>query len=180
MTKPTDELREEHEGIRLMLKILEEVCARIASKRPVSEEHLQNTVEFIEIFIDKCHHGKEEDLLFPEMMKAGVPKERGPIGVMLMEHDRGRQFVKQMKESLLNRNLEQAFIENARNYIDLLTEHMEKENNVLFPMAENVLSDDQKNALVRGFEKLERERIGEGRHEEFHKLLQDLKQIYLG
>ena len=181
---PTEELKEEHQGIQLMLRILEEVCSRLGSKEKVVNEHLQNILEFIKIFVDKCHHGKEEDLLFPEMEKAGISKEHGPIGVMLLEHERGRQFVKGMSEALLKyeRNTEQAslpFVANARNYINLLTQHIDKENNVLFPLGDKVLSNDQKKMLSEGFEKLERERIGEGKHEEFHRLLHDLKQVYL-
>ena len=73
-----------------MLKILDKVCARLESKEKVDPEHLEPIVEFFRVFADKCHHGKEEDLLFPEMEKAGVPKEMGPIGVMLAEHQQGR------------------------------------------------------------------------------------------
>ena len=181
---PTEQLKEEHQGIQLMLKILGKVCQRLESGEKVDPEHLEKILEFIRVFADKCHHGKEEDLLFPEMRKAGIPKEQGPIGVMLAEHDKGRGYVREMNEALgeHKRNGADAssrFVENARNYITLLTQHIDKENNVLFPWGERVLSEEQKKKLVEDFEKLEHERIGEGKHEEFHELLRHLKDIYL-
>jgi hemerythrin-like domain-containing protein len=72
---PTEQLKEEHEGIQLMLRILDKVCQRLASGVRVDTGHLEKILEFIKVFADKCHHGKEEDLLFPEMGKAGIPKE---------------------------------------------------------------------------------------------------------
>ena len=167
-----------------MLKILDKVCARLESKEKVDPEHLEPIVEFFRVFADKCHHGKEEDLLFPEMEKAGVPKEMGPIGVMLAEHQQGRGFIRGMAEALDRQKKEDpkalpAFAENARNYIALLTQHIKKEDNVLFPMGEKVLSREVQKELVEGFEKIEVERIGEGTHEEFHKLLHHLQEVYL-
>ena len=61
----------------------------------------------------------------------------------------------------------------------LLMQHIEKENNVLFPMAQMTLSAQQDAELVQRFEQLEEERIGPGRHEAFHELMHQLEQIYL-
>jgi hemerythrin-like domain-containing protein len=181
---PTDELKEEHQGILLMLKILDKVCVKLESKERGDPRHLERIVEFFRVFADKCHHGKEEDLLFPEMEKSGIPKERGPIGVMLMEHDQGRAFVRGMGEAAARYKKGEStapaeFAKNARDYIALLTQHINKENNILFPMGERAISPDKQQGLVEAFEKLERDKIGEGTHKEFHKLLQELKEIYL-
>lgn len=181
---PTDELKEEHQGILLMLKILEKVCAKLEAKEKVDPDHLERIVEFFRVFADKCHHGKEEDLLFPEMEKSGIPRERGPIGVMLMEHDQGRAFVKGMGEaaSLYKKGESTAsaeFSKNARDYIALLTQHINKENNILFPMGDRVVSKEKQDELVGAFETLEREKIGAGTHEKFHKLLNHLQEVYL-
>ncbi len=181
---PMEQLKEEHQGIQLMLRILDEVCRRIGSSEKVDTGHLEKILEFIRVFADKCHHGKEEDLLFPEMERAGVPKERGPIEVMLLEHSKGRDSVRGMGEALEGYKRGEAgassrFFENARNYIALLTQHIDKENNVLFPWGERVLSKEQKERLIEAFETLEHERIGEGKHEEFHQLLRQLSEVYL-
>ncbi len=181
---PTEELKQEHQGILLMLRILDKVAARIESGEKVDFGHLEQIVEFFRVFADRCHHGKEEDLLFPAMEKRGVPKGGGPIGAMLMDHEEGRGYIRGMGNALLkhktgNSTAMKEFARNARGYIGLLTQHISKEDQVLFPMAEKVLPQGVQMDLTKGFEKIEIERIGEGTHEKFHKLMEKLKDIYL-
>lgn len=181
---PANQLKEEHEGILLMLKILEKICARLEAKEKVEIDPLERIIEFIRVFADKCHHGKEEDLLFPELERAGIPKDHGPIGVMLVEHDQGRAYVKGMGEAIAgfkkgDPQVGIDFVKNARSYISLLTQHIQKENNVLFPMGDKVLSKEKQQNLLKAFDKLESERIGVGMHESFHNLLNHLQEVYL-
>jgi hemerythrin-like domain-containing protein len=182
--KPTEQLKAEHEGVKLMLEILNVVCEKLKSGQELNQEHFAKMLEFLKVFVDKCHHGKEEDLLFPALEEAGIQKEGGPIGVMLMEHNQGRGYVKGMSEAFDkfkkgDRNASAKIVENGESYIALLTQHIYKENNVLFFMADKVLSKTIQDNLEEEFEKLEVERIGLGKHEEFHKLLHRLKEIYL-
>lgn len=181
---PTEELKQEHEGILLMLRVLDRVAAKIESGEKADADHLEKMVEFLRVFADRCHHGKEEDLLFPEMEKSGIPKERGPIGVMLMEHEEGRGFIRKMGEAAGkikkgDPSARAEFARNARGYVALLRQHIEKENNILFPMGDRVLPREKQDQLVEGFETLEREKIGAGTHEEFHNLLHQLQELYL-
>lgn len=167
-----------------MLEILEVVAKKLELKEKVEEAHLDKIIEFIKVFADKCHHGKEEEILFPAMEAAGLPKEEGPVAVMLMEHDMGRGFVRAMsqaRDDYKNGQAEAMFqvIENGRNYIGLLREHIDKEDSILYPIAEMHIPEERQNELVEEFEKIEEERIGQGKHEEFHRLLEDLKKIYL-
>lgn len=182
--KPTDILKEEHRGIELMLSILERMCRKLETKAQVDVTHLEQSIDFFKGFADKCHHMKEENLLFPAMEKAGFSKEAGPIAVMLDEHTLGRQYIAAMTGALSamkrgDMGASLKFVEAARGYISLLSEHIAKEDNVLFPMAEMHLSNDVQSNLVKEFERVEREEIGEGRHEEYHELLKKLKGIYL-
>ncbi|MEM2964829.1 MAG: hemerythrin domain-containing protein [Candidatus Bathyarchaeia archaeon] len=177
--RSTEQLKEEHKAIKLMLKILESICKRLENNQEIPKEHFEETLEFIKVFADKCHHGKEEDLLFPAMEKAGVPREGGPISVMLMEHNMGRDYVKGMSESVISRDFNK-FMENARGYIKLLNQHIDKEDNILYVMADMHIQESEQEELLRRFEKLERERIGPGKHEELHKLLHRLEEVYLG
>ena len=182
--RPTEQLKEEHEAIKLMLSILDKILNKLQTAQTLNTEHFSKVLEFLRGFADKCHHGKEEDLFFPALEEAGIPKEGGPIGVMLKEHTFGRGFIKGMAEAFDefqkgDKKAAATIIENGRNYILLLTQHIYKENNVLFPMADNFLSEDQQEKLEKAFEKLEAERIGPGKHEEFHKLLHQLKEVYL-
>lgn len=182
--KPTEVLKEEHRAIELALKILEKICDRLENGEKVDVEYLEKIFEFIRIFADKCHHGKEEDLLFPAMEEAGIPKEGGPIGVMLSEHNMGRDYVKKFSEGVKEYSEGESeainkITENARAYIQILREHIYKEDNILYSMADAHLTEERQKELVDGFEKVEEERIGKGKHEEFHKLLHHLEEIYL-
>lgn len=181
--KATELLKEEHKGIKLMMDILEEICKRFQAGEKVNAEHLGQTVEFFKTFADKCHHAKEEDLLFPEMEKAGIPREGGPIGCMLSEHDQGRALVKELSVAIMRYKIGEKttdqIVENSNKYIGLLRQHIDKEDNVLYMMADQHLSEEVQEKLLEDFEKVEVERIGVGTHEKFHKLLHHLKDVYL-
>jgi len=182
--KATDELRKEHEGILLMLRILKAVFEKIQQGDAIDVDDLDKIVEFLSVFADKCHHGKEEDILFPALEASGVSNKGGPIGVMLEEHQIGRNLIAKLKESVsLYRSGEKQapdkFASAAREYIELLNQHINKENNILFPLADRMLGSPKDNELFTSFEKLEHERIGTGKHEEFHALLKKLRDKYM-
>ncbi len=179
----TDQLRAEHEGILTMLQILERISEQMNSGKRANLGHLDQIIEFLGVFADKCHHGKEEDILFPALEKVGIPREGGPIGVMLHDHDQGRKYIREMREALeeLRKGQDGAdgFVRAARGYIELLRGHIMKENNVLFVMAERNLSKDEQTRLLDAFELMEQEKIGIGKHEAFHRLLDELSSVYL-
>lgn len=182
--KPTDILKEEHELILEMLGVIEAACAKIDGGERPDTGRLGMMIDFIRNFADKCHHAKEETLLFPALEKAGIPREGGPVGVMLHEHVLGRDFVRVMDDALqkMKSGDERAarhFVENARGYVTLLTAHINKENNVLFGMAEQRLGPAEEQTLMEGFDRVEREEIGEGVHEKYHALLHDLRAAYI-
>jgi len=182
--KPTDELKDEHQAIKTMLDVLRTISKKLDSGEKIKAQYLEDILEFIQVFADKCHHGKEEGLLFSALERAGIPREHGPIGVMLAEHEEGRSYVQAMKEAVTKykRGDQKAAAEiakNARNYAALLSRHIEKEDNILYPMADGRLSADQQRELEKGFAKIEKEAIGPGRHEKFHELLHHLEDEFL-
>ena len=133
-------LRDEHVLILEVVDVLERTL-------DASDEDAQafgvigRCVSFFRLYADACHHGKEEDLLFPELEDHGLPKDDGPIAVMLHEHRLGRAFVSRMAESIDDaRSGEEWAIRELRSaadgYIDLIRNHIDKEDNVLFNMAD--------------------------------------------
>jgi len=182
--KATRELIQEHEGITLMLKILDAVVKKAQQGTQVPQEDLDGIVEFLTVFVDKCHHGKEEDFLFPELEKLGIPKENGPIGVMLSEHEEGRGLIADLKAAVAaykggDSAAVAAMSKAAEGYIFLLNAHINKENNVLFAMADNHLNAEKDDWLKAQFDALELERIGAGKHEAFHAMIHRLEKAYL-
>lgn len=174
----TDDLRAEHQGILKMLAILRAIAAGLKPGAPLPRRQLGDILEFLRVFADKCHHGKEEDILFLALEQAGMPRQGGPIGVMLHEHVLGRGHIRDMGAALEVGD-SAAFAAAGLAYADLLTQHIAKENNVLFPMAERLLGAEALTAMQEDFEHLEAERIGPGRHEAFHVLLDELATRYI-
>ena len=168
--KATGELKKEHQGIELMLRVLQAVSKKFGRGEQIHAEHLNGIMEFLSIFVDKCHHGKEEEFLFPALEAAGVPREGGPIGVMLGEHEQGRKLVARLKNAVTSyMSGDKTATANVQILVDeyaaLLIQHIEKENNVLFAMADAKLDTAKDTELFEAFEQLEIERIGPGKHE---------------
>jgi len=177
--KSVEVLMHEHRVIERGLAVLENIADRIEKGESVPTDKVTALLDFFQVFADQCHHGKEEGMLFPELEAKGIPKEGGPIGVMLIEHEEGRELRRRMSEAVSNLTDEtnrQQFVTAAREYINLLRQHIWKEDNVLFQMAQQVLTEADDAALVERFERHEREHIGEGVHERYHHLVHELEE----
>jgi hemerythrin-like domain-containing protein len=139
---------------------LTDVMERITQSPQVNTEHLETVVELIKHYADGLHHTKEETLLFPLMVEKGFSLQQGPVSVMLRDHVQGREYVKGMVESiaLYQQGDSSALVsiyQNMTGYVELLRAHIAKENNVLFRMADNVLSEAEQASLLTQFEKVE-------------------------
>ena len=183
--KATADLKNDHESILLMLKIMSSISNKIRTDGKADVIQIAKIIEFLKNFADKSHHGKEEEILFPAMEKAGVPNDGGPIGMMLRDHTEGRGYIAGIGSSLeqYNKSGDSTSLNGIAsfmdNYAELLSQHIDKENHILFMIADSVLTEKQQDELYREFEKIEEERIGEARFIEYHEFLQDLKQVYL-
>ncbi len=177
----TEELKTEHRAIERMLAVLEAAAQRLDDSEPVRPGLFREAVDFVRNFADRCHHGKEEDNLFPRMEAAGVPRAGGPLGVMLLEHDQGREYVAAIAGAIDafeggDRSAAGVIAENARGYAGLLRQHIAKEDDVLYPMADRVLSPDDQRELEQRFQEIETSVMGPGVHERYHRLLDDLER----
>ena len=140
-----EELKAEHQAVLLTIRILEQIASKLEAGQAIDLRHLDQILEFLQVFVDKCHHGKEEKVLFPAMEEAGLQQEGGPIGVMLYEHEQGRSLVQGLKIGEDGYRVGKIdaiaeIIENARKYGGLLVAHIGKENDVLYVMAERILT----------------------------------------
>jgi len=181
---PVAELKEEHKAINRILLILVEISRKLEAKTDIQTEHLDQILEFIRVFVDKCHNGKEETLLFYAMEEAGVSREEVSMNLLLQEHQKGRQYVQKLMQTVIqyktgNREVSSAITDTIRNYVALLTKHIEMEESVLYPSAEKRIPEERQEVLLKEFETLEREKIGPEQHEKFHKLIRRLENIYL-
>ncbi|MDP3998532.1 MAG: hemerythrin domain-containing protein [bacterium] len=171
MEEATKILSEEHEGIKRVLALIEKAREKVEKKQNLPINFIPEILDFIKTFADTCHHGKEEGVLFPLLEKRGIPKDGGPIGMMLMEHDMGRDHVKAAAESYQQGGIVES-LDHLSNYGQLLQAHIDKEDNILYPMGNEVLNSKDQEYLKNEFEKVEREKIGPGRHEAYHKMIE--------
>jgi hemerythrin-like domain-containing protein len=172
-------LRSEHDAILKMLDGLDLLSDKLSSNASVATDTLNGYLEFFRLFADRCHHGKEEEVLFPLLEQRGIPRDGGPIGVMLYEHDHGRNLLQEMGAAAAEHEKDpksavRRWVQAAREYSQLLREHILKENNVLFGMAERVLSPEEQSSLAQEFEKAEIEKMGAGTHERLHRRMEEL------
>ena len=181
--KPTEILRSEHRVIEQVLNCLEAMVRQAKSAGRLDRQPAHDAVAFFRNFADRCHHGKEEDHLFPALEAAGLPREGGPTGVMLHEHELGRAHVRGMDE-----NIEAAtdgdaaalrqFISHAEGYVAVLREHIYKEDHVLFPLADRTLNDEKQQWLLTEFRRVEADEMGVGTHERYLQIAQELAKHY--
>lgn len=153
---PVATLKAEHQVILRVVRVLGTLMDRFEAKGDFPESTLAKCVEFLRLFADACHHGKEEDLLFPVLEARGIPRDGGPIGVMLYEHQVARRLTKDMGNSLAQLKTDDAaakqeFCQAARNYVDLLTNHIFKEDNILFNMGSRVMNAEDQGLLAKDF-----------------------------
>lgn len=163
-----DLLMQEHEVIERVLNLLHQAVVRIEAEQAVPKGFPSWSVQFFRQFADHCHHGKEEDILFPLLELRGIPRDGGPIGVMLYEHVIGRDCVGRMdRAASISPPDERAFAKAANEYIPLLRQHIFKENNVLFQMAQHCLSEQDAVTTMERFRSVEEEKGGPEFHERY-------------
>jgi hemerythrin-like domain-containing protein len=182
--KATEILIREHELILRGVAVLERMARRANAGTEIPAGDAQSIIEFIRKFADGCHHAKEEGVLFPAMIAAGIPVQGGPVAVMLAEHDQGRAAVKAMDGAVAGFGSDQgaldAFASAAFAYTSLLTNHIFKENNVLFRMADQIIPASKDAELVAAYDEHEARVTGPGEHERFHAMIDALEHAYPG
>ncbi len=179
MKYASEDLMNEHEAILRGLAILERIAVFAETDKLVDKNDPSAMIDFLKVFADTCHHGKEEKILFPAMERYGIPRERGPIGQMLVEHEEGRKYVRAMAEAVAKTPFDAgSFAANARGYIELLRAHIRKENEILFPMGDKAIPDSGQREILEGFERHEETVIGHGVHERLHAMLDDFSEKY--
>ena len=153
----TDILMQEHEVILRVIGALEIETDRLAAGQDVRPGFFLDAADFIKGFADGCHHKKEEGVLFKAMARSRFAAGKsGPIGVMLAEHEQGRAYTRGMRDAA-NRlaagdeTARAEVVNNARGYAALLRQHIQKENGILFPMADQVIPVAQQAQVADDF-----------------------------
>jgi hemerythrin-like domain-containing protein len=178
----TDLLVHEHTRILRALAILGALADRAAGGAPVERAPVDQLARFFKEFADRFHHAKEENELFPFMESKGMPRHAGPIAVMLHEHEQGRALVRAFAAPAGSLDTLEGlgrFADQARAFEELLSAHIMKENEILFPMGARMMNEADDAALLAAFARREHEVLGEGEAAKLHAGIDALAAQYL-
>jgi hemerythrin-like domain-containing protein len=180
MNTATQNLEHDH----VFILRLTDVMLAMVDKLSTNADHFELVVNLIRKFADGLHHAKEEDLLFPLMGEKGFSPEQGPVAVMLHEHEQGRAYVKGVSDGIAALRAEadgalQAIYDNMTGYAQLLQNHIGKENNILFRMADQVFSAEEQQELLTQFAEVEGNAETEFDSANSIQKINDLAAIYL-
>lgn len=172
---------EDHRVIERVLGALETAAHRLRDGDLVPPTIFIQAAEFIKGFADDCHHKMEEGVLFPAMQSAGIPVEGGPIGVMLAEHQEGRQLTSAMLAAAERLAADDAdaraeLIRCTLLFVEHLRQHITKENNILFPMAEQVLQGSARAEVSEAIERMVHKETREGVRDRFLELAASIEK----
>lgn len=145
----------EHENILRIIDLIGKEINKINNGGEIDWNFFTKAIFFIRNYADKFHHAKEEKILFKEFNKAeGL--HCNPTDQMLYEHDLGRGFVKDMELGVREKDKEKV-IGGADGYCQLLRDHISKEDNILYPMAESEMNKESQKIVDSESEKVEKE-----------------------
>lgn len=157
MNTATKNLEDDHVQILRLIDVMD----RMAELPDPDISHLETIIGIIRDFADGIHHAKEEHVFFPALTQKGFSLTQGPVAVMLDEHAAGRTFVKGIADNILlyktgKKEASGEIRRNMKGYAELLRSHIAKENNVLFRMADRVLSEAEHSEILSGFSQEEK------------------------
>jgi len=164
-TDITQVMVDEHKLILRMIALVEQNSAAMQAGKFRNWQFFLDAVDFIRNYADRFHHAKEEDVLFVELIANGMPEKNSPIEAMLMEHDQGRAHVRGMEEAAQKAISGEAgqipvLAEHAKGYIELLRGHIQKEDDILYPLAERTLPEEVRPHRVEAYSKAEAQTPG--------------------
>jgi len=179
---PTRQLADEHEYVKLVVGAMEAEAAFIARTGRIHAERVAQMVDFTRNFTDGDHHTKEEDLLFP-LLEERSASAGGTISVLLSEHEAARDCIRAIDVALpdaespdpaRHRPARAVVAENLKLYAYLLPLHIGKEDTVLFPLTEEVLSVREQEMLGEEFARLSAVPARAATAERYHHLAHEL------
>lgn len=165
---PLRRLKNEHASIRRLLDLIERATVRIEVGKSVPEGFQRWAVTFCHQYVDRCHHAKEENILFPILESHGIYLDDGPIGDTLSDHINGRICVSKMEEAVIAAPPDDgAFAAAANAYVLLMRQNIRRENNILFLLAQRCLTEYDVADMVEMFHSADEEIGGSECHDHY-------------
>jgi hemerythrin-like domain-containing protein len=125
----------------------------VESTEPIVPEDAAILLRFLRTFGDQYHHIKEEGVLFPVLLRTSQAQE-GPLRHLLFEHNQERSLIEGLDEAVRTKKGSE-FLAFANRLTSRIRNHIEKEDGILFPILEGLLSKEQDDKVSAEFEKLQ-------------------------
>ena len=168
----------EHRLIERMISVIKDVVEEIESKHKVDPVFVDTAVDFIRVYADQTHHGKEEDILFRNLKKKSLSAEdQRLMNELIEDHVFGRQTTKALVEANTRyRNGDDTALtdisDKLKTLIDFYPKHIEKEDKVFFPASRNYFTDEEDQAMLAEFWEFDRKMI----HEKYKSVVESFKK----
>jgi len=148
---PMKKLVDEHVLIKRWIALIPEVIKNLDVESEKGRQLILDGIDMIRSYADKFHHAKEEDILFKYF-----DENSDILKVMHEDHTHARSLVKEMLDALEKRD-PKTIAENLMAYRELLTEHIRKEDEILYPWMDNQLSTHQVGELFSKFDEADQQ-----------------------
>ena len=182
---PTENLIKEHKEINELLEIMSKIAAKIKSKDVFYPTDVEEIIDYLIIIIDKSHHGKEDEVFYPELISTGISKEAEPLSLINYEHTLAKRYLKEISSCVVNCKIGNDFsgellADSLTNYVVVIQNHIKREEEFVFPIANEVLSTEKQNEILQRFEHIDQQNITHSFLDRFNKLVNKLKSKYPG
>ncbi len=176
----TEILKHEHQVIATVMDAAEREIRAIIPNGSITTDNIEKIIDFCRVFVESCHNAKEEEYLLPKMQERGEAGNRGLLKTIFDEHTEGRHLMQLVAHSLPQAkacafpSCVAGVTANLKAYVELLRAHIDKENNVLFLLADRLLTSVDQQNILESFEKHEAEEVGMGVHGKYLQLAKEL------
>jgi hemerythrin-like domain-containing protein len=180
--KPTEDLMYEHKAIKVILNVMSNISSSIKEKKVFYTNDVEKIVDFLSVYVDKCHRSKEEEVFYPALLLSKSPIEN--IGLIINEHSMGKGYLAEISCCVENCKIGSSFsgeriADCMANYVQLIQEHIQKEENEYFPMANKALSGEAQKEISKQFKQINDEFVGLDIHTRYDELLKSMENKYL-
>ncbi|MEJ2638466.1 MAG: hemerythrin domain-containing protein [Desulfosarcinaceae bacterium] len=162
--RPEENLREDHGQIMKLFVTWQNMLEKLDRKDQALLEDLEKCIDWVEVFVDRCHHGKEDEILFPAMASSEDPEVTRLIKDLHSEHQTGRSLLESIKLEINGlsqpNGLSGGLIQLSRGYIDLFRKHIRRENAQLLPLIEKCIPIEDQERIIAQFGQYEQRTIG--------------------
>jgi len=169
----------EHRLIEEILRTIQHILEHLEITHTIDPDVVDKTVDFIRMYADRTHHGKEEDILFRELKKKTLTsRDSQTMDRLIDDHVLSRSITKSLIEANIRyRKGDKEAVAEVMTHLKMLVEfypkHIELEDDVFFPASRTYFSDTEDQAMLNEFWEHDRKMI----HEKYKSVIKEVEGI---